>query len=120
VVIVDDDPDMRLLLRTVLKRHGYDVLGEAGDGVEAMAWFHALHPDMMVVDLTMPHMGGIELINRVRALSKMPLVGYSAAPSDEDQRQLLRLGVPLVAKDAGVAALVRVLDAVGGDTAAPT
>lgn len=112
VVVVDDEPDMRLLLRVVLEQTGYEVVGEAADGVEALDCFDLLTPDSMVIDLSMPQMGGVELIKELRERSAIPVVGYSAAPTREDERQLLALGVPLVIKDAGVDALVRVLDAV--------
>ena len=112
VVVVDDEPDMRLLLRVVLEQTGYEVVGEAADGVEALDRFHSLTPDSMVIDLSMPQMSGVELIKELRERSAIPVVGYSAAPSREDERELLALGVPLVIKDAGVDALVRVLDAV--------
>lgn len=112
VVVVDDEPDMRMLLRVVLERTGYVVVGEAGDGLEGLDRFDSLAPDSMIVDLAMPQMGGVELIRRLRSRSAIPLVGYSAAPTREDERELLALGVPLVIKDAGVDALVRVLDTV--------
>jgi CheY-like chemotaxis protein len=110
VIVVDDEPDVRMLLRIALELEGYRVLAEAKNGLEGLDRFHSLAPDSMIVDLSMPELGGIELIKRLRSRSSIPLVGYSAAPTREDERQLLSLGVPLVIKDAGIKALVRVLD----------
>src|SRR5438067_13833566 len=99
VLVVDDEPDIRLLLRVVLEEKGYSVVAEAVDGVDALQQFSQHTPDAVVVDLSMPNLGGVEVIRRLRLTASTPMVGYSAAPSREDERALLALGVPLVTKD---------------------
>ncbi len=111
VLVVDDEPDIRVLLRVVLERQGYTVV-EAGDGLDALAQFALHRPDAMIVDLAMPNLGGVQVIKRLRSGSSIPMVGYSAAPSREDERALIALGVPLVTKDSGIDALLRVLETI--------
>ncbi len=64
--MVDDEPDLRFLLLRVLTRAGHDV-AEAGDGAAALALVHESPPDLVVTDMMMPVMGGVELIRMLRA-----------------------------------------------------
>ena len=66
VLIVDDEPDLRFLHRRILLRAGHDVT-EAGDGAAALESVRKSPPDLVVTDLMMPVMGGIEFIRRLRA-----------------------------------------------------
>ena len=64
--MVDDEPDLRFLLRRILTRAGHEV-SEAGNGVAALALVHESLPDLVVTDMMMPVMGGVELIRSLRA-----------------------------------------------------
>ncbi|MDP9795338.1 CheY-like chemotaxis protein [Catenuloplanes nepalensis] len=66
VLVVDDEADLRFILRRVLMRAGHEVI-EAADGAAALASVHASPPDLVVTDMMMPVMGGVELIRRLRA-----------------------------------------------------
>ncbi|CAI0968942.1 response regulator transcription factor [Serratia quinivorans] len=66
-LIVDDHPLMRMAIRLVLERHEINVLGEAGDGPTAIALARKLDPALMVLDLNLPKMDGLEVIARLRA-----------------------------------------------------
>jgi signal transduction histidine kinase len=83
VVLADDTPDIRALLRLVLSRHDdFEVVGEAGDGAEAVALAGQLQPDVILLDLAMPVMDGLEAIPLVRAAAPgctiIVLTGFNA------------------------------------------
>lgn len=79
-LIVDDTEDLRLLLRLVLESSGrYEVVGEAGDGHEALVLATETTPDLVLLDLSMPRMDGLELLPRLRqSLPRAHLVVLSA------------------------------------------
>ncbi len=83
VLVVDDEPDMRLLARTLLERAGLDVVGEAADGSQALERFNALDPPpvptVVVLDNRMPGLTGLEVAEQmlVRHPSQM-IVLFSA------------------------------------------
>lgn len=66
VVIIDDDPDARDFLRMGLEVGGYDVVGEGGDGASAIQAVTEGKPDLVLVDLHMPDIGGLELLPQLR------------------------------------------------------
>ena len=66
VLIVDDQVPFRLAARAVLRRtEGFELVGEAGDGVEAVARAGELHPDLVLMDINMPNMNGIEATRQI-------------------------------------------------------
>jgi two-component system chemotaxis response regulator CheY len=88
VLVVDDQPDVRLSFRYMLEHFGYDV-GEAGNGVEALAFLAKEKVDVILTDLYMPKMDGLTLVRAVRtgpaprpriiAVSGSPNLGKEAA-----------------------------------------
>src|SRR4051794_37756280 len=73
-VIVDDEADMRLLLRSLLAAEGITVTGEAADGDEAVDAYADLRPDVLVLDERMPRMHGLEVVRALRARGDDPQV----------------------------------------------
>ncbi|MGB4250073.1 MAG: response regulator [Limnochordia bacterium] len=65
VLIVDDTAFMRMTLRNVIEKNGYQVVGEAADGEEAIALYRELQPDLVTMDITMPKMDGITAIKEI-------------------------------------------------------
>ena len=66
VVIIDDDPDARDFMRMGLEVGGYHVVGEGGDGATAVQAVTEGKPDIVLIDLHMPDIGGLELLPRLR------------------------------------------------------
>ena len=108
VLVVDDDPDWRTMLRMQLELlHQFDVVGEAGDGVECLAQVVATSPDAVVLDLMMPGMDGLEAIVHLRAdHPDVPVVAYSAVTSDTARDHCATHGVPLLRKSGDTSDLV--------------
>ena len=77
VLIVGDDPQIARVLRTVLATEGYQVRS-ATDGEAALSTFTEWQPQLVLTDLFMPHMDGIELCRRIRATSAVPIIVLSA------------------------------------------
>jgi CheY-like chemotaxis protein len=65
ILIIDDEEDVRLILREALEYAGYEVV-EAGDGQEGLLHYHAMAPDLIITDLRMPGKGGLETIRELR------------------------------------------------------
>ncbi|MGB9789915.1 chemotaxis protein CheY [Thermotoga caldifontis] len=66
VLIVDDAAFMRMLLKDIITKAGYEVVGEAANGVEAVEKYKELKPDVVTMDITMPEMDGITAIKKIR------------------------------------------------------
>jgi two-component system, chemotaxis family, chemotaxis protein CheY len=65
ILIADDALFMRLMLKNILEGAGYQVVGEAADGREAIQKYGELKPDMLISDMVMPEMGGIDVLKEV-------------------------------------------------------
>lgn len=67
VLIVDDATFMRMMLQNMLVEAGYEVIGEAENGIEAVARYKELKPDLVTMDITMPEMDGVQALKEIRA-----------------------------------------------------
>jgi two-component system chemotaxis response regulator CheY len=67
IMVVDDSMIIRKGLTTILKELGFNVVGEAGTGAEAVALYDMLKPDLVTMDITMPVMTGNEALKRIKA-----------------------------------------------------
>ena len=76
VLVVDDEPQITRVLRTVLTSQGYQVR-TAGEGESALASFNEWRPELVITDLYMPRMDGVELCRRIRAVSSVPIIVLS-------------------------------------------
>jgi two-component system, OmpR family, KDP operon response regulator KdpE len=76
ILIVDDEPQITRVLRTALSTQGYSIR-IAANGVEGMEAVHAWKPDLLITDVSMPEMNGVELCREVRAVSEVPIIVLS-------------------------------------------
>ena len=65
VLLVDDTAFMRRMLKDILTRQGFEVVAEAGNGREAVKAYHEAHPDLTIMDITMPEMDGIAAVREI-------------------------------------------------------
>jgi len=68
ILIVDDAAFMRMMIRDILTKNGYEVVGEAQDGAQAIEKYKELVPDLITMDITMPEMDGIAALKEIRKI----------------------------------------------------
>ncbi|MBP7175811.1 MAG: response regulator [Thermoclostridium sp.] len=69
ILIVDDAAFMRMMIKDILSKNGYTVIGEAENGSKAIEKFKELAPDLVIMDITMPEMDGIQAVRQIKGLS---------------------------------------------------
>jgi DNA-binding response OmpR family regulator len=101
VLVVDDDPDIRLLLRELLERAGYSV-AEADTGRAALRNLFSDTPALVILDVTMPDMDGYQTLERIRDLSDVPVLMLTARSQELEKVRGLSAGADdYVAKPFG-------------------
>ncbi|OPY58564.1 MAG: Chemotaxis protein CheY [Pelotomaculum sp. PtaU1.Bin035] len=68
ILIVDDAAFMRMMIRSIVTKNGYEVVDEAGNGQEAVELYKLHKPDLITMDITMPDMNGIEGVKAIRSV----------------------------------------------------
>jgi two-component system response regulator RegX3 len=91
VLVVDDEESYRQALASGLSREGFAV-ELAADGHEALRLFHRIHPDLVLVDVMLPDLSGVELCQQMRALAPVPIIMVTAKDSEVDVVLGLELG----------------------------
>ncbi|WP_308211561.1 response regulator [Microbacterium hydrocarbonoxydans] len=91
LLIADDDPQMVRALRITLAAHGYEVV-VAADGAAAVATAAASHPDLIMLDLGMPQLDGIEVIQALRGWTSVPIIVVSGRTGSADKVEALDAG----------------------------
>ncbi|MBC5635972.1 response regulator [Ornithinibacillus sp. BX22] len=69
ILIVDDAAFMRMMIKDILLKNGFEVVGEAQDGLQAIELFNELNPDLVTMDITMPEMDGITALKKIKEQS---------------------------------------------------
>lgn len=85
VLVVDDSVFQRDVLKMLLQNHGYAVVGEAGDGEEAVRLFKELQPDVVTLDIIMPGMDGVDTLQKLKEISPAARVIMVSSISDKDR-----------------------------------
>ena len=117
ILIVDDEPNIREVVGLYLRREGYTVV-EASDGEEALELYRQDRPDLVVLDLVLPKLGGLEVCRRIQSERRVPLIMLTARGEEEDRALGFEAGAddyvvkPFRPRDlvARVAALLRRVD----------
>ncbi|SES79382.1 response regulator [Anaerobranca gottschalkii] len=68
IMIVDDAAFMRMMIKDILVKNGYEVVGEAANGVEAVEKYKELKPDLVTMDITMPEMDGVTALKEIKKI----------------------------------------------------
>jgi CheY-like chemotaxis protein len=95
ILVVEDDPTSRKLIRTVLRAHGYEVVEAADLDSAYQALAHSL-PRLVLLDLRLHDRNGLELVRAIRAdprLAHLPVVAVTAQAMHDDEDRVLRAGV---------------------------
>jgi two-component system KDP operon response regulator KdpE len=91
IVVIEDDPAIRLFLRTSLSAHNFKVF-EADRGQQGIVEAGVRKPDLIILDLGLPDMDGVEVIKKIRAWSAMPIIILSARSSEQHKIDALDAG----------------------------
>jgi DNA-binding NarL/FixJ family response regulator len=99
VVIVDDHPAFRASARTMLEDEGYEVVGEAEDGESGLELALALEPDLVLLDIALPDVSGLEVAERLADAPSKVLLTSSRRPSDLGSRLRKSNALGFISKD---------------------
>jgi DNA-binding response OmpR family regulator len=92
VLVIEDEGDIRQLLRTLLEREGYAV-SEASEGRDGVRRFHETHPDLVILDVGLPDLDGWQVLERVRDMSEeVPVLMLTALGTERDKVRGLNAG----------------------------
>jgi two-component system KDP operon response regulator KdpE len=91
ILVVDDEPEIRRFLRASLRSHQHDVF-EADSGLKAIAAVQEHHPDLMILDLGLPDVDGVEVTRRLREWSQVPIIVLSVRDREADKIEALNAG----------------------------
>ncbi|MHA6195233.1 response regulator [Pseudomonas wadenswilerensis] len=114
ILIVDDHPTVRFAARLLLEREGYEVIGEAHDGVSAVSMSQEHSPDVVILDLGLPRLDGLSVLERLRALDPPPrIMVFTGLPPRLFANRCIEAGASaFVRKDEDLQILVGALRAV--------
>lgn len=84
ILVVDDAKVIRMIIRQVLTRNGFEIIGEAGNGREALEKYKELRPDAVTMDIVMPEVDGIQGLKEILAFDKQAKVVMISAIDQKD------------------------------------
>ena len=95
ILIIDDEPIVKIALRSILpwEEHGFSICGTASNGLEAMSLIEKHQPDVIITDLKMPEMDGLEATRTIRKTDPhTPIIALTAFAFDSDKSKALEAG----------------------------
>ncbi len=84
VIIVDDIPFIRSVIKDILIAANYSVVGEASDGAQALALYKAVKPDVVLLDINMPVLDGIETLKRIKKINRDAIIIMCSSLGDQE------------------------------------
>jgi two-component system KDP operon response regulator KdpE len=106
ILVVDDDSQIRRVMRTALSSHGYTIV-EARNGEEGLRKVRTEHLDLVILDLNMPDMDGIEVCREIRSASSLPIIMLTVRAAEKDKVRALDAGADdYVVKPFGIEELL--------------
>jgi len=106
IMVVDDEPQIRRVIRAALSAQGYTIV-EARDGQEALTKLRTDRPDLILLDMNMPVMGGIEACAEIRSNSNVPVIMLTVHSAEKDKVRALDVGADdYVVKPFGIQELL--------------
>ena len=112
ILVVDDEPQIRRVMRTTLSAEGYAIV-EARDGEEAVLKFRSERPDLVILDMNMPVIGGLEACREIRAGSIVPIIMLTVRSAEKDKVAALDAGADdYIVKPFNIKTLTEKLEAV--------
>jgi two-component system chemotaxis response regulator CheY len=96
ILLADDLSFMRMVQKEILEERGYDVIGEAADGLEAIEKYKSLRPEVIILDITMPNMNGLDAMYKIFEMDKSAKIIICSALG---QQQLIVEAIKAGVKD---------------------
>lgn len=96
ILLADDLSFMRMVQKEILEEKGYEVVGEASDGIEAIEKYKTLKPDIVILDITMPNMNGLEAMYKIFSIDRSAKIIMCSALG---QQQLIVEAIKAGVKD---------------------
>ena len=121
LLVVDDAVFMRKMISGVAAEAGWEVVGEAGNGVEAVTLYKQLRPDLVTMDLVMPEMGGLDALRLIRASDpEAKVVVVTALDQKQSLMDSIREGaIDFIVKPFDRQRVLKLLAKVGGGPTPP-
>jgi CheY-like chemotaxis protein len=111
ILIIDDSDTTRRIIRAIVQSHEWTICGEAESGWDGVAQFDLLKPDLVLIDLAMPDLNGIEVARKISKLdSKVPLILFTVLELEGLQEPARQAGISAVVSKAQAWDLVKVIE----------
>jgi len=115
IMIVEDDPLIRQLYETILKKKGYDVVAVASDGAQALTMYQGLEdkPDLIILDFRMPKMNGLQVSREILAENAATEILMISGDPTFDRKAVISRGINLMQKPVEISELIREISLIG-------
>ncbi len=115
IMIVEDDPLIRQLYETILKKKGYDVVAVASDGAQAVTMYQDLNdkPDLIILDFRMPKMNGLQVSREILAENATTEILMISGDPTFDRKAVISRGINLMQKPVEINEIIKEISLIG-------